>query len=212
MSFQKNARVMIRNFFAKKSDQEIRQIINRTMHPVSVPVHFCLSLLRASPRVCQILFGKSCDLPTHKNICQVKKTVLLQQFSILDLAKRKKTHSHMEPYTFHKTSKPRSKSFPDLHASGTWEKRNCIFISQCCSMVRSVLRQAPWPAGLGHAGTHSLEHACTRRSVRQARRPAGLGHAGTHRSLEHACTRCSLGRGLRHRVDARRTPARIFAR
>ena len=79
-------------------------------------------------------------------------------------------------------------------------------------MVRSVLRQAPRPAGLGHAGTHSLEHACTRRSVRQARRPAGLGHAGTHRSLEHACTRRSLGRGLRDRVDARRTAARIFAR
>jgi hypothetical protein len=29
--------------------------------------------IRASPRVCQILHGKSCDLPTSKKICQVKK-------------------------------------------------------------------------------------------------------------------------------------------
>ena len=29
--------------------------------------------LRASPKVCHILFGKSCDLPTPKTICQVKK-------------------------------------------------------------------------------------------------------------------------------------------
>jgi hypothetical protein len=29
--------------------------------------------LRASPRVCQILLGKSCVLPTSKKICKVKK-------------------------------------------------------------------------------------------------------------------------------------------
>jgi hypothetical protein len=29
--------------------------------------------IRASPRVCQILHGKSCALPTSKKICQVKK-------------------------------------------------------------------------------------------------------------------------------------------
>jgi hypothetical protein len=29
--------------------------------------------IRASPRVCQILLGKSCALPTSKKICQVKK-------------------------------------------------------------------------------------------------------------------------------------------
>jgi hypothetical protein len=28
--------------------------------------------IRASPRVCQILLGKSCALPTSKKICQVK--------------------------------------------------------------------------------------------------------------------------------------------
>ena len=44
------------------------------------------------------------------------------------LGKKKKTHSHMEPYTFHKTSKPRSKSFPDLHASGTWERNGIAFL------------------------------------------------------------------------------------
>ena len=34
----------------------------------------------------------------------------------------------MKPYTFHKTSKPRSKSFPDLHASGTWERKGIAFL------------------------------------------------------------------------------------
>jgi hypothetical protein len=29
--------------------------------------------IRASPRVCQILLGKSCVLPTSKKLCQVKK-------------------------------------------------------------------------------------------------------------------------------------------
>jgi hypothetical protein len=29
--------------------------------------------IRACPRVCQILLGKSCALPTSKKICQVKK-------------------------------------------------------------------------------------------------------------------------------------------
>jgi hypothetical protein len=30
-------------------------------------------VIRASPRVCQILLGKSCALPTSKKTCQVKK-------------------------------------------------------------------------------------------------------------------------------------------
>ena len=37
----------------------------------------------------------------------------------------------MEPYTFHKTSKPRSKSFPDLHASGTWERNGIARVHAC---------------------------------------------------------------------------------
>ena len=79
-AFRKTLEWWLGIFLQKKSDQEIRQIINRTMHPVSVPVHFCLSLLRASPRVCQILFGKSCDLPTPKDICQIKKQSFSNNF------------------------------------------------------------------------------------------------------------------------------------
>jgi hypothetical protein len=41
--------------------------------------------LRASPRVFQILLGKSCVLPTSKKVCQVKKRVHLQQFGIIRL-------------------------------------------------------------------------------------------------------------------------------
>ena len=40
--------------------------------------------LRASPRVCYILLGISCVLPTSKKICQVKK-IYLQQFGIIHL-------------------------------------------------------------------------------------------------------------------------------
>jgi hypothetical protein len=32
-----------------------------------------MALVRATPRVCQILLGKSCVLPTCKKICQVEK-------------------------------------------------------------------------------------------------------------------------------------------
>jgi hypothetical protein len=39
---------------------------------------------RATPRVCQILLGKSCVLPTCKNMCHVKR-VHLQQFGIIHL-------------------------------------------------------------------------------------------------------------------------------
>jgi hypothetical protein len=42
--------------------------------------------VRPSPRVCQILLGKSCVWPTFKNICQVKKIVHLQQFGIIHLS------------------------------------------------------------------------------------------------------------------------------
>jgi hypothetical protein len=41
--------------------------------------------IRASPRVCQILLGKSCALPTSKKICQVKKEFIsnnLAQFHL----------------------------------------------------------------------------------------------------------------------------------
>jgi hypothetical protein len=38
-----------------------------------------------TPRVCQILLGKSCVLPTSKKVCQVKKRVHLQQFGIIHL-------------------------------------------------------------------------------------------------------------------------------
>jgi hypothetical protein len=31
--------------------------------------------LRASPRVCQILLGKSCVLPTSKKLCKLKKFI-----------------------------------------------------------------------------------------------------------------------------------------
>jgi hypothetical protein len=41
--------------------------------------------IRASPRVCQILLGKSCPLPTSKKIFQVKR-VHLQQSGIISLA------------------------------------------------------------------------------------------------------------------------------
>jgi hypothetical protein len=40
--------------------------------------------LRATLRVCQILLGKSCVLPTCEKICQVKR-VYLQQFGIIHL-------------------------------------------------------------------------------------------------------------------------------
>ena len=45
-----------------------------------------LDLVRASPRVCQILLGKSCDLSTPKIICS-KKTIHHQEFDIFDLVK-----------------------------------------------------------------------------------------------------------------------------
>jgi hypothetical protein len=44
--------------------------------------------IRASPRVCQILHGKSCALPTSKKICQVKKEFIsnnLAQFHLPNL-------------------------------------------------------------------------------------------------------------------------------
>jgi hypothetical protein len=41
--------------------------------------------VRASPRVCQILLGKFCVMPSSKKICQVKK-VHLQQFGIIHLS------------------------------------------------------------------------------------------------------------------------------
>jgi hypothetical protein len=40
--------------------------------------------VRASPRVCQNLLGKSCVLPTSKKLCKVKK-IHLQQFVIIHL-------------------------------------------------------------------------------------------------------------------------------
>jgi hypothetical protein len=43
--------------------------------------------IRAYPRVCQILLGKSSALPTYKKMCQVKKRVHLQQSGIISLAK-----------------------------------------------------------------------------------------------------------------------------
>jgi hypothetical protein len=41
--------------------------------------------VRASPRVCQNLLGKSCVLPTSKKLCKVKKRIHLQQFGIIHL-------------------------------------------------------------------------------------------------------------------------------
>jgi hypothetical protein len=41
--------------------------------------------LRASPRVCQNLLGKSRVLPTSKNLCKVKKRIHLKQFGIIHL-------------------------------------------------------------------------------------------------------------------------------
>jgi hypothetical protein len=51
--------------------------------------------IRASPRVCQILLGKSCALPTSKKVCQVKKRVHLQQSGIISLAKSR-SNLHQE--------------------------------------------------------------------------------------------------------------------
>jgi hypothetical protein len=44
-----------------------------------------LVLIRASPRVCQNLLGKSCVLPTSEKLCKVKKRIHLQQFGIIQL-------------------------------------------------------------------------------------------------------------------------------
>jgi hypothetical protein len=41
---------------------------------------------RASPRVYQILLGKSCVLPTFRKICKLKKRVHVQQFGIIHLS------------------------------------------------------------------------------------------------------------------------------
>jgi hypothetical protein len=43
---------------------ESAKVIERDMTPKES--------VRASPRFCQILFGKSCVLPTFKKICQIK--------------------------------------------------------------------------------------------------------------------------------------------
>jgi hypothetical protein len=43
--------------------------------------------IRASPRACQILLGKSCALPTYKKNMPSKKRVHLQQSGIISLAK-----------------------------------------------------------------------------------------------------------------------------
>jgi len=42
-----------------------------------------LSFLGASPRVCQILLDKSCDLSTPKIICQVKKQSISKSLTFL---------------------------------------------------------------------------------------------------------------------------------
>ena len=39
--------------------------------------------IRASPSVCQILLDKSCDLPTSKIICQVKKQCISKSLTFL---------------------------------------------------------------------------------------------------------------------------------
>jgi hypothetical protein len=52
-----------------------------------------VELLEHLQEFCQIIFGKSYDLPTPKNKCQVKNQLYLQEFSIFDLVKLKKmTH------------------------------------------------------------------------------------------------------------------------
>jgi hypothetical protein len=51
--------------------------------------------IRASPRVCQILLGKSCALPTSKKICQVKKEFISKKSGIISLAKSR-SNLHQE--------------------------------------------------------------------------------------------------------------------
>jgi hypothetical protein len=57
----------------------------------------CKITNRLHPRVCQILLGKSCALPTYKKICQVKKRVHLQQSDIISLAKSR-SNLHQESW------------------------------------------------------------------------------------------------------------------
>jgi hypothetical protein len=59
--------------------------------------------LRASPRVCQILLGKSCVLPSSKKVCQVKKS--------------------SSPTIWHNSlAKPRSNLIQD-----SWKKQNYVY-------------------------------------------------------------------------------------
>jgi len=52
-----------------------------------------VELLEHLQEFCQIILGKSYNLPTPKNKCQVKNQLYLQEFRIFDLVKLKKmTH------------------------------------------------------------------------------------------------------------------------
>jgi hypothetical protein len=71
--------------------------VNSDLHRIKIIFHLSVmqnfgiekrkasEFLRASPRVCQNLLGKSCVLPTSKKLCKVKKRIHLQQFGIIHL-------------------------------------------------------------------------------------------------------------------------------
>jgi hypothetical protein len=57
--------------------------------------------LRISPRVWQILFGKSCVLLTPNIICQVKKETISKRLVFLTCQNQKKAHNHFFYQTQH---------------------------------------------------------------------------------------------------------------
>ena len=118
------------------------------------------------------------------------------------MAKEKKPHSHLEPCTFHKTSKLRSKNFPLLLASGTWRETELHFYSsQCCSRCRGLYRCR---RGSRRPALHTRARTAACRSVSSTAACRSLGHA-------HTRTDWTIGHALRldHRWSAGRRKTRM---
>ena len=143
-----------------------------------------MSCLRASPRVCQILLVKSCDLTTPKKYMPRKKTAHLQQFPILDLAKEKNLIHIQNPALFTKqVSLDLKTSLFFLHQEE--EKQNCIFILPSAALDA----EACTAAGAAAGGLHCTALHCT-------------AHTGTHCSLPQREQHCSLPQpGTRSHAD-----------
>ena len=107
----------------------------------------------------------------------------------------------MEPYTFHKTSKPRSKSFPDLHASGPGRETELhfYFLVLLDGEVRTAAGTAAGRLGTcGHTQLGTRMHAPQRAAGTAAGRLGTRGHPpqlGTRMHAPQPGTRTSRSSG-----------------